>query len=149
MSDHGTIYTIIRRRDFRRRELEGKPFDSSSIADLAFLLLIFFIVTSSFILRQGLFISYPSRNAGAVSKPADQVFELYPDNEGFLVEGARLDRAETAALLVKHRELHGADGAVNIIMNGDVRYERLVDAVSLVKEETGITAVGIRGGEDR
>ena len=85
MNDTRIIYKIIRRRAARQKELEAKPFDSSAIADLAFLLLIFFIVTSSFILRQGLFFSLPSRSSGSVRLDDKKIVEVVPGNDGLVL----------------------------------------------------------------
>jgi len=37
------IWNILRRREVIRRQTEEKPFESSSIGDMSFLLLIFFL----------------------------------------------------------------------------------------------------------
>ena len=90
--DSRVILKIIRRREIRRKGFNDKPFESSSVGDLAFLLLIFFIVTSSFILRQGIFFSLPSKKASTIRLEQEQIIEVYPKNEGVLYNGKLIDR---------------------------------------------------------
>jgi biopolymer transport protein ExbD len=137
------IMKIKMRRTSRRRLQEPKPFDSSSIADLAFLLLIFFIVTSSFILRQGIFLSLPSKSAGAVRMDEKKILEVYPQNNGFSFDDSLLNREEFSALLLKHKSNYD-DGVVVVYMADTVQYDRLVDTLSVARE-TGIERISLKG----
>ena len=127
------IYNIIRKRVKSWRFREPKAFDSSAIGDLAFLLLIFFIVTSSFILRQGIFLSLPSNSSGAIRMEENELFEIYPLNDNFEYDGGVLTRREFKGLLKEHTDKH-PKGALLIYMNPDVKYHRLIDTLSVAKE---------------
>ena len=129
---HNIRYFLRKART--RREVRQADFDSSAVADLAFLLLIFFIVTSSFILRQGLFLSLPSSKSSAVRVDAKKLFKVYPQKAGFKYKGKRYDRAQLAAELQKQKEKI-KDLIMIIYMNEEVAYERLVDTMSLAKEQ--------------
>jgi biopolymer transport protein ExbD len=144
MDDSRIIYKILRRRHRRQKELEARHFDSTSIADLAFLLLIFFIVTSSFIIRQGLFFSLPSRSSGTVRVDEKLIREVSPRNEGFLYDDRLLQRDEFKASLGRYRASQ-PDTVLVIRMAPDVRYERLVDAMSVARE-TGIARISLKDG---
>ena len=140
------IYKIIRRRTFKWQFKDAKPFDSSSIGDLAFLLLIFFIVTSSFILRQGIFLSLPSKSSGAIKLQENQIFEVYPENEGFVYEGKLIDRDSLKTFLSGQKEKQ-PDSVFVVYMKPDVLYDRLVDALS-VASEVGMNRVSLKNYEE-
>ncbi len=116
--------------------------DLSSIADVAFLLLIFFIVTSSFALNEGIFFQLPSASAGTTRVDKDELFEITPEESGFLVAGELCDNRRLDELLKLKLKEKPKVIAV-IYMNPDIRYERLVDALSLVKTN-GVTKVSVK-----
>ncbi len=122
-----------RRTERRRAKREGLEFDTTPIADLSFNLLIFFIVTASFILRQGVFLSLPSSSAGVVRVDEKRIVDITPDNEAFMLGAERLGRDETIAVLKKKKAEDDEVIAV-IHMKSGVRYERLVDALSVARE---------------
>ena len=87
-------YKYIKTLTKRKREFlsEHLPFEATSIGDLAFLLLIFFIVTGSFMLRQGIFFSLPSNTSGAVYVEPSNIINVQPATEGFIVDGVFVSR---------------------------------------------------------
>lgn len=105
--------------------------DSSSVADLAFLLLIFFIVTSSFILRQGLFLSLPSPNAAPVRVAPDKIIKVEPLPQGYRVGGEILEEPELKTYLLERTK---PDTVCVILMRKNLPYERLTDTLSVLKE---------------
>ncbi|PKL37537.1 MAG: hypothetical protein CVV44_14405 [Spirochaetae bacterium HGW-Spirochaetae-1] len=133
MNDNAIIYKILRRREVRRPRPEERSFDSTSIADMSFLLLIFFIVTGSFVIRQGIFMTLPAKNAGSVKMDAAKIVEVRPENNGFLVDNAVLDRKNFKALIMKHRRAY-PDGVMVVRMGDSVKYHRLVDTLSVARE---------------
>lgn len=142
------ILKILARHGIKKREREVRHFDSSSISDLAFLLLIFFIVTSSFIIRQGVFFSLPSQSAASVRLKENQVIEVYPQDNGFLYNDELLDRSEFMQMIVDHNKIN-PDTVLIIYMNPQVKYDRLVDTLSVAKE-TGMKRVSLKNiGEKR
>lgn len=137
-----TITRILKRRERKKLLYEHKPFESSSVGDIAFLLLIYFIVTSSFILRQGIFFSLPSPNAGAVSVQPERIVEIIPENNGYLYRGEPVTRIQVKDILNKKKQ-DEKKIIMLIRMRPDVRYEMLVDALSIARE-TGITEVSVK-----
>lgn len=133
MSDPGIIYKVLRRRQRLKKEISAKPFDSSAMADIAFLLLIFFIVTSSFIIKQGLFFSLPSPRAGKARIDESRVLEIYPQREGFIYEGKSINREKLVSLFREHAE-KVTESVVVIKMAQDVTYDRFIDALSVARE---------------
>lgn len=136
------IKYLAKRRKSRKGGMEFTLFESFSIGDLAFLLLIFFIVTSSFILREGIFFSLPAKSGRALRVDAKQIVDVYPENSGFRIDDRLLARGEALEIMKSHRER--VDDAVLIIhMRDGITYDRFIDTLSLAKE-TGISRVSIR-----
>jgi biopolymer transport protein ExbD len=127
------LYFYYLKNKREKRESGRHEFDSSSVGDLAFLLLIFFIVTSSFILRQGILLSLPPKNAASEKIVKDQIVNIYPDNRSFTVDGVNLSREELFEKLKYDRKSKSRIIAV-INMRSGVKYDRLVDTLSLLKE---------------
>jgi len=136
------VRNLSKKRKMRKGRMEFTLFESFSIGDLAFLLLIFFIVTSSFILREGIFFSLPSNSGSAVRVDAKQIIDVYPENMGFRIDDKLMVREEALEKMKSHRE--SVDDAVIIIhMRDGIIYDRFIDTLSLAKE-TGIGRVSIR-----
>ncbi|MEW6527815.1 MAG: biopolymer transporter ExbD, partial [Spirochaetota bacterium] len=88
------MYWFTRKNKPQQKQSRLIDFDTTPIADLSFNLLIFFIVTASFIIRQGVFLSLPSLSAGTVKVEPSQVIEIYPQDNGFIADGKVLGRKE-------------------------------------------------------
>lgn len=131
-----------RARVRREKRLSSGFFDTTSIGDISFLLFIFFIVTSSFILREGIFLSLPSARASAVRLQPEQVMEVKPENEGFRVGNRLLGREAFAAELRRFKD-SGPDKVLIIRMSLRVKYDRLVDTLSVARE-TGMRKVSLQ-----
>lgn len=149
MENKNIIYKILNRREKKRREGEIREFGSSSVGDLAFLLLIFFIVTGSFMLRQGIFFLLPSQSAGSIKLEEKQIVEIQPENNGFILNGNPLSRTSLIKALIDIKEKTSSI-VLMIQMKSQVKYERLVDTLSVARE-TGIKRVSLKniGGGDR
>jgi biopolymer transport protein ExbD len=140
------VYWFIRKRRESGRDRTLQNVEAISIADMAFLLLIFFIVTGSFILRQGVFFSLPSGTAGAVKVDSKELVDLYPLNEGFRLQGTAVSREVVYSALTDLKK-ENPDIIMVIRIAPEIRYERLVDALSLAKE-TGIKRVSLKDIDD-
>lgn len=146
MKKAAAISSLILKKRARKNQQQTRQeemTESSSIGDMAFLLLIFFIVTGSFILRQGVFFSLPSQNASAIRVRESQLREVTPTSEGYLLEGRAVTRPELLRNLTTHFEKNGKDAIVLIRMDGALPYERMVDTVSAARE-AGIQKVSLK-----
>ncbi len=142
MNKNEIIVRILRRRKRLKHEIEIRSFDTSSIGDLAFLLLIFFIVTASFLLRQGIFFSLPSKSSGSIKIEKKQIIEIYPLNQGFQYNGKVIERDELKQVLIKQKEKI-KNCVLFIRMKPNVKYDRLVDMLSVARE-TGQKRVSLK-----
>lgn len=137
---------LIRKISIRSKRMrlsrDEKFFESSAMGDLAFLLLIFFIVTSSFMIRQGIFFSLPSNTAGVVRLTDDQIMEVAPQNNGFLYRGMMVEREVFLKMMEQQMKVDGKKVLI-IAMGSTVKYDRLVDTLSVAKE-AGIRRVSLK-----
>ncbi len=131
------VSILLRKKRIKEiKERNEHNSDSSSIGDIAFLLLIFFIVTSSFILRQGISLSLPSKNSAPMKVKENMVFEVIPTEKGFIIDGEFNDRESFKNKLVEEFK-KSKDIILLVKMNKGIRYDRLIDALSVAKE-TGL-----------
>ncbi len=128
-----SLYYLYRKRKIVSRETQRHEFDSSAVGDLAFLLLIFFIVTSSFILRQGIFFTLPSKNASSKLMREPVVMNLYPTEKSFILNNEAIDRDDLIRKLKKEKSIN-KNFILSIFMKPRIKYERFVDALSVSKE---------------
>lgn len=136
------MYWLLCKQKPQQKQSRLIEFDTTPIADLSFNLLIFFIVTASFIIRQGVFLSLPSLSAGTVKVEAKQVIEIYPQNNGFIVEGKPLDRKQLLQYLsLKKSQINEPISIV--YMKSDIKYERLVDTLSAIRE-SGLSKISLK-----
>jgi biopolymer transport protein ExbD len=136
------VKKLVERRIREKRIFEHRPFEAISIGDIAFLLFIFFIVTSSFVLREGIFFSLPSQNAATIRLSESDIAEVEPAEQGFRYEGTLLERKAFSEEMKKFFKGNG-DRVLIIAMSPSVRYDRLIDTLSVARE-TGIRKVSIK-----
>lgn len=124
----------------------GEP-ETSSIGDMAFLLLIFFIVTSSFMMKMGIFLSLPSAS-GSTHLPKSEIFEITPLEEGFLVaasdlSGGRPMGAEEAYELLAQKKAEVDNPVFVVYMEPQVSYQRFIDALTIAGR-AGVKRISIK-----
>jgi len=137
-----TLISYYHKKKAYWRERQFHDVDSSSVGDLAFLLLIFFIVTGSFILRQGLFLSLPSENASSQRVEENLIFEISPLEESYEHEGKLFSREELSAQIMKRKE-ENPDLIIVVFMKKNISYNRFIDTLSVAKE-AGIKKISIK-----
>ncbi len=129
-----------RKRDIMKAPLAN--FESTSMGDIAFLLLIFFIVTGSFIVRQGIFFSLPSKSSGVQNVAMDTIMEVIPGKVDYSYEEKQYSGDQIADLM-KKRFAANKELIVLFRMPSDVPYERLTDSLSIVRE-IGVKYVSVK-----
>ncbi|MGB4267625.1 MAG: biopolymer transporter ExbD [Spirochaetota bacterium] len=139
------MYWLARKSKQQQKQSRLIEFDTTPIADLSFNLLIFFIVTASFIIRQGVFLSLPSLSAGTVKVEPSQVIEIYPQDNGFIADGKSLSRKELLQYLTLRKSQTNEPVSI-IYMKPNVKYERLVDTLSAIRE-SGLSRISLKYNE--
>lgn len=132
----------------RRRKLKELDIDVSSFSDIAFLLIIFFILTTSLARPLGRVIDVPSAAKPEAKKADDKTpsINVLPDRI-VLGEGEGAERevtlTELRADLVKRRLDSAAekDRMVVVEIGEDVAYERYFQVITMVAEAGGVVAM--------
>lgn len=122
----------------RRRRREEIP--ASSLADMAFLLLIFFIATTTFAVEFGLPLVLPSAHRSAVlSVRPENVFRIEVHADGRLL--ANGEPIALGDIAVRIRDTNAARGATGheelvVIVETDTRaaYEQMIGVLDQVRE---------------
>ena len=114
----------------RRHKREAISMDLTPLIDMVFLLLIFFLVTSSFKKEQlALLLKLPKSEQGAgTDKKTDQLTIELSDND-IAVNGKKTTIEE---LPVSFQTVNKA-ALVNLRVDGNVRYQRLVKVLDLLQ----------------
>lgn len=105
----------------------------SSMSDIAFLLIIFFLVTSIFLIKDGLQISMPDKNGAPVYMSADKILtvELRKDSN-FYIKDKKMNLDEIKSELIKWNG-EKPDGAIQLKISGELPYEKAVTLIDAVK----------------
>ncbi len=108
--------------------------DSSSMADVAFLLLIFFIVTSSFLLPQGFFLKLPSDLSKPIVVKKKYIIDVYPENNGaYLINKMVYDADKFKDFLVN--KLKETPETIMVVhVKKDIFYYRFTDTLQIARE---------------
>jgi biopolymer transport protein ExbD len=114
----------------RRHKREAIAMDLTPLIDMVFLLLIFFLVTSSFKKEQlALLVKLPKAEQGAGSEKKIEQLTIELSDSEVALNGKKTTIEELPASFQK------ADKAilVNLRIDGDVRYQRLVKILDLLQ----------------
>jgi biopolymer transport protein ExbD len=105
----------------------------SSMSDVAFLLIIFFLVTSIFLMKDGLHVSMPDKNKPPVLMSAAKILTVEFRKDGNLyIKNRNLNLTEVRAELIKwNTEKPG--GAILLKISGELPYEKAVTLIDTVK----------------
>lgn len=108
-------------RDFRRGDKTLKPlslFSQSSLTDIVLLLLIFFLLTSSFVTNFGIQVTVPKAESSAVTEP--QYVSVAVTKEGeFYVDGQMTARGSLASSIRTAVSGKQSNGTVSIVLRAD------------------------------
>ena len=115
----------------------------SSMSDIAFLLIIFFLVTSIFLMKDGLHVSMPDRNKPPVFISADKILTIEYRKDGFLyLKEKKAEMAEIKEELSKWN-IDNSGEAVLLKISGELPYEKAVTLIDTVKA-SGETKFSVR-----
>ncbi len=112
---------------FRPKKAEVQNIDVSPLIDMVFILLIFFMVTTTFVKDMKLELDRPT--AASASKASSKVIRVYIDNEGDVF----IDNqpVKVWALQSKLRDLLrvSVDKSVLVVSDSTIAVEKLIDVV--------------------
>ena len=118
---------------FRQVRRELPALNLTPLIDIVFLLLIFFMVTTSFSRETRLLVSLPEAS-GSAENPAESIEVLVDREGGYAINGRRLVNAEVDSL-VRGLELEsGGDVSLLVVLVADaeVQHQSVVSAMEAI-----------------
>ena len=105
--------------NFRKRKVEEFDVNMTPLIDVVFLLLIFFMVSTTFDRQSELNIELPE-DSGEISESESVEIEIFIDSRGrFAINGEQLVNNQADTLLRVLRETAGSDKDPRVIINAD------------------------------
>lgn len=114
----------------RRNRREAISMDLTPLIDIVFLLLIFFLVTSSFKKEElALLLKLPKTEQGTGNDKKLEQLTIELSNEDIAVNGKKSSLEELPATFEKANK----EALINLRVDGDVKYTRLVKVLDLLQ----------------
>lgn len=126
----------------KKKELDQEAIPTTSLADMMFLLLIFFIMTTTLTRVTGFVTDMPS---GSSAKQAEQektpTVTLQGEDIRFNDQVTTLEDLKTS-LKARHLELKQGDGKVVIVAaTGNVKYQAYYQTLAVIQSCSGVVAI--------
>lgn len=120
----------------RPRNRPSAEFSLATISDIVFLLLIFFMVTSTFVNQSAVRVDFPTSNS---STPSDGAHTVTITADGrYLYNSTELPTREAlVALLSSELDKPGADKSVTLQVDKAVTHEESTPVIAVVAEHGG------------
>jgi biopolymer transport protein ExbD len=131
----------------KKQELE--EISAASMSDIAFLLLVFFMVTAVFFVKEGLNIALPRKNSESQPFLRKNVYEILVTQDRFKMRNASFGTKEFASLEEFRTELKSLEipdlpnKLALIVTTGDTKYGKMLDALSAVQMR-GFEKISVR-----
>jgi biopolymer transport protein ExbD len=114
----------------RRQRREAIAMDLTPLIDMVFLLLVFFLVTSTFKKDElALLLKLPKAEQGAGSEKKSDQLTIELSNEDVAVNGKKSSMEELPTTLQGAKK----ESLINLRVDGDVKYQRLVKVLDLLQ----------------
>jgi len=129
---------------FKRGIKSEVGIDLTSLIDVVFLLLIFFMVTSTFTRQSNLLINLPEADGSPAEEAALRIEILVSRDGGYSVNGRTLADTSFTTLTRALEELSGGDNTVPVTLtaDADTTHQSVVTALDAVAQ-LGITRLSI------
>jgi len=116
------------------KRLKKKSFqDSSAASDVAFLLIIYFIVIAGFNVNKGFLLNLPAKDSTRIILREDLVrFEM--DREGRIIHNDEVVNIQTAGNIINSGKTGNPNIAVIIMIDGQAHWQNVVSFVELAQD---------------
>ncbi|MGV3667404.1 MAG: ExbD/TolR family protein [Leptospira bouyouniensis] len=121
----------------KKQELE--EISAASMSDIAFLLLVFFMVTAVFFVKEGLNISLPRKQSEPQPFLRKNVYEILVTQDRYKMRNPAFGTKEYVSLQefrddLNHMEIPDLKNKLALIVTtGDTKYAKMLDALSAVQ----------------
>ena len=122
-----------------KKKVELEEISAASMSDMAFLLLVFFMVTAVFFVKEGLNINLPRKNAKPSEILREHVFEITVIGDTVKVKNKLFGEKSYASLKEFRNELYKMEipnlpeKLALIVTSGETKYGNMLDALSSVQ----------------
>ena len=129
---------------FRRQANQEVSVNLTPLIDVVFLLLIFFMVSTTFTKETELEIDLPEADGQQADREADRVEMEISADGNYLINGERLGSADRDSLMERVREVSGDDTSMPFVITADAKtsHELVVRAMD-VAGSLGFTGLSI------
>lgn len=105
---------------------------TASMSDIAFLLIVFFLIASVFNIKDGLHLVLPDKNKKPVIKSSSDIITItIPDNKRIILDKKNISRHELETRLSELKTTKG--NFVLLKINRKVPYHRAVELIDAIK----------------
>lgn len=120
----------------RRRRASGlaTAVELTPLIDVVLLLLIFFMVSTSFLRREALAVTLPGAATGQAATPAEEIVVQIGAAGEYIVQGERLANTEPGALAAALSAWVGTDRPLRIAADQDARHQAVVRALDAASQ---------------
>ena len=122
-----------------KKKIELEEISAASMSDMAFLLLVFFMVTAVFFVKEGLNVNLPRKNAKPTEILREHVFEITIIGDTVRLKNKLVGEKNYQSLLEFRTELYKLEipnlneKLALIVTSGETRYGNMLDALSAVQ----------------
>jgi biopolymer transport protein ExbD len=137
-------------KKFKNKQLDQNAIPTTSLADMMFLLLIFFIMTTTLSRVTGITTEIPSSSKGpATTQEKTPTVSLHDDRIN--VEERQMTMKELRTYIKGlHLEKRAGEGKVVILSAaGSVKYQRYYETVALIQTSGGVVAIEEDAGKGK
>jgi biopolymer transport protein ExbD len=138
---------------FKHRQLDQNAIPTTSLADMMFLLLIFFIMTTTLSRVQGFKTDIPAGARGGVAEAAEKTPTLTLHDDRIAINGEDAPAPRVAEYLrgLRLGEKAGDARIVLVATEGRVNYQTYYETLALIQSCSGVVAIVTEdaGGEKR
>ncbi len=103
-----------------------------SLADIVFLLLIFFLLSSTFVMQPGIKVKLPKADIMAMPEPEDNITITLSEEQGLFLDGKPI-KMEDLAISIQTRLNEGANPYVIIMSDKIIAIESVVEVMDKAK----------------
>ena len=107
--------------------------DSSTASDVAFLLIIYFIVIAGFNINKGFLINLPSKDSTRLIL-RDELVRFEMDEEGRIIHEEEVININDAQKLISNEQAQNPNIAVIITINGKAHWQNVVSFVEMAQD---------------
>lgn len=130
------------RRQYKKKELSDADIPTASFSDLAFLLIIFFILTTTMVKETGFVTDFPSGEKGESAQKEKAMTVALSENK-ILFNDQAIDMPGLRRKLMEARldKKIGEEKVVLLMASGSVKYQDYFETMSIINAASGVVAI--------